>query len=300
MNPHSMNRLHPSWPGQKEDAAPAAADRRLGALIRDAGDLSDEQIEQVVAYQRKSGTRFGEAAVALRLLDRNDVLQALSRQFQYAAGFVGRESSVELVAAADPFGDQADAFRELRSRLLLEVLGDRPNCALAVVSPDIGDGKTYLSSNLAVAFSQLGERTLLIDADLRTPRQHKLLGMPHGPGLSSVLAGAAQAVDVVQPVPGLPSLYVLPAGAVPPNPLELLQRRAFGALVQEMLLKYEHVVLDTPAAIRGADSRVVAWQCGAAIVVARRGESRMEPLEGLLGALSRGPARIAGIVLNEH
>lgn len=274
--------------------------RGIGSLMREACGLSDKQVQHIAGYQRASGMRFGEAAVALGMVQRKDVVEALSRQFRYAPGFGARQADGELVMAVDPFSDQADAFRELRSRLLLEVLGERWRCALAVVSPDVGDGKTYLAANLAVAFSQLGERTLLIDADIRTPRLHRLLAVEHSAGVSSVLAGFAEASRAVQPVAGLPGLYLLPAGGVPPNPLELLQRPALGALVLEMLQKFKHVVLDTPAGVRGADARVIAARCGAAIAVARRGRSRMDVLEGLLTALARGSTRIAGVVLNEH
>src|SRR6185295_10586679 len=100
-----------------------------------ARELSDEQIEQIAAYSRERRIRFGEAAVALRLADRKDVLEALSQQFQYTTGFAGRDANSELVMVADPFSDQADAIRELRSRLLLEVLGERPHGAIAIVSP---------------------------------------------------------------------------------------------------------------------------------------------------------------------
>jgi chain length determinant protein tyrosine kinase EpsG len=276
--------------------------RSIGGLLQEACALSDHQIEQIVAHQRRCGLRFGEAAVALRLVDRNDVVHALSRQFEYAFAFDGDEDKApsELVAAEDPFGDQAEAFRELRSRLQLEVLDERRRCALAVVSPEVGDGKSYLSANLAVALSQLGERTLLIDADLRAPRQHQLIGVWARAGLSSVLGGFAGANEALYPVPGLPSLFVLPAGAVPPNPLELLQRPAFEELIREMLERFEHVVIDTSAAARGADSRVVAARSGAAIVVARWGRSRMAALEGLVGSIARGPAKIAGVVMNAH
>ena len=285
--------------GQAEASSTSA--RRIGDLLRDTRELSDTQIDLILACQRKHGMRFGEAAVALRLMDRNDVLEALSRQFQYTPGFVGREGSAELVAAADPFGDQAEAFRELRSRLMVEVLGEGSPTALAVVSPSPGDGKTYLAANLAVSFSQLGERTLLIDADVRTPRQHALLDVKHnGTGLSNVLAGFSKASELVHPVPGLPNLFLAPAGAMPPNPLELLQRPRFTSLVREMVEEFDHVVVDTPAASRGADSRIIAARCGTTLVVARRGRSRMDALEGLLGALARGPARIAGVVMNEH
>lgn len=274
--------------------------RRIGSLMRDARELTDAEIDRILAYQKKSGMRFGEAAVALRLAERQDVIEALSRQFQYTTGFAGREMSSELSAAVDPFGDQAEAFRELRTRLLLEVLTENSRAALTVVSPDIGDGKTYLAANLAVAFSQLGERTLLIDGDIRTPRLHRLLRVDPSAGLTNVLAGLADASDLVYPVAGLPDLYLLAAGTVPPNPLELLQRPAFGALVRDVLERFDHVIVDTPAAIRGADSRVIAARCGAALVVARPDRSAMGPLEGFVASLERGPARIAGVVLNEH
>jgi chain length determinant protein tyrosine kinase EpsG len=273
--------------------------RRIGTLIRDARALSDSQINQILAYQRERGIRFGEAAVALRLVERADVVEALSRQFHYTAGFAGRDLSSELVAAADPFGEQAEAFRELRSRLLLEVIGER-SCAVAIVSPDSGDGKTYMAANLAVAFSQLGEDTVLVDADIRTPRQHRLFDVGEGPGLTNVLAGFADVSSVVHEVPGLAHLHVLPAGAVPPNPVELLQRPTFTAVIGELLQRFQHVIVDTPAAIRGADARIIAARCGVALVLARRNRSRMEPLEGLLGALARGSATLAGVVMNEH
>ena len=273
----------------------------IGELLSDACGLGQQQIEQIVAYARRSGMRFGEAAVALRLVDRKDVLEALYQQFQYTPGFPGQRGKTELVAAADRFSEQAEAFRELRSRLLIEVMRDGPRCALAIVSPDAGDGKTYLAANLAVSFSQLGERTLLIDADVRTPRQHQVLGVPqNGVGLSSVLAGFSDAAALVHEVAGLPHLYFVPAGHIPPNPVELMQRPRFGQLVRELLEEFEHVIVDTPEAIRGPDARVIAARCGAALVVARKSRSRLAPLEGLLGALARGPAQIAGVVVNEH
>jgi protein-tyrosine kinase len=282
-----------------EHGLDAARHRPIGSFIRDARELDERQVDRILAYQRERGLRFGEAAVALRLADQADVIEALSQQFHYTSGFAGREANAELVTAADPFSDQADAFRELRSRLLLEVPDEGARRATAIVSADSGDGKTYLAANLAVAFSQLGARTLLIDADIRTPRQHRLFGVD-GAGLSSVLAGFADAAEAVRPVPRLPSLYLLPSGAVPPNPLELLQRRPFGRLMSEMRQKFEHIIVDTPAAIRGADARVIAAQCGTALVVGRKGRSGMAPLAGLLEALSRARVGLAGVVMNEH
>jgi len=193
----------------------------IGHLLSNISRLSELQIEQILAHQRRTGLRFGEAAVALRMVGRKEVLEALYQQFQYTPGFANQEGRTELVAATDRFGEQAEAFRELRSRLMLEVMRDGPRCALAVVSPDVGDGKTYLAANLALSFSQLGERTLLMDCDVRTPRQHQVLGIKqNGAGLTSVLAGFSDADELVHEVPGLRHLYFAPAGPIP-QPIEI-------------------------------------------------------------------------------
>jgi protein-tyrosine kinase len=277
-------------------------DRSIGELIREARGLSEQQIEEVLAYQRQHGLRFGEAVVALKLASSDDVLRALSQQYHYdytPALSLGEKSS-ELIVATNPFSDEAEAFRDLRSQLMMGVLSEeQPRRALAILSPDIGDGKTYIAANMAIAFSQLGGRTLLVDADMRTPRQHVLFDADHTSGLSTILSGRAEN-GVVQQVKNLPSLYVMPVGAVPPNPMELVQRPAFGLLLHELLSKFDHVLVDTPAAVHGADARVIAAHAGAALVVGRKGRSRMAAMEGLLKKLGKSPVAIAGVVMNEY
>jgi protein-tyrosine kinase len=284
-----------------EDANTAVLDRSIGDLIREARRLNDEQIEQILLYQREHGVRFGEAAVALQLASSDDVVWALAQQFHYPYAPSERHNNAELVVASNPFSEEAEAFRELRSQLLMGALApDQPRRALAVVSPNVGDGKTYLAANMAVTFSQLGGRTLLVDADMRTPRQQDVFGIGNTmSGLSGILSGRAEQ-NVIQQVPDLPSLYVLPVGAVPPNPLELVQRPAFGLLIHELLSKFDHVVVDTPAAAHGADARVVAAKCGAALVVGRKDRSRINAMSALLHSLSKGPVKIAGVVMNEN
>lgn len=272
--------------------------RLLGAYLRDAGKLGPEDITRVIACQEERGLRFGEAAVALRLVAEADVRAALAAQFDYPFGVEG--VSPELVLAADPYGPQAEAFRELRSRLLLEALPESAPLALAVLSAQEGDGRTYVAANLALAFSQLGTRTLLVDADLRGARLDRLLGAACGTGLSHVLAGFADATDAVQRVSGLGNLWFMPAGALPPNPAELLQRPAFEALLDGLKQKYDRIVLDTSAASRGPDCRGVAARCTASLLVARRNASRLDELRRLVQALERGPAKIAGVVMNER
>jgi protein-tyrosine kinase len=228
----------------------------------------------------------------------HDEPAALPGQSDHAVAAGGMER--ELAVLADPFGAQAEAFRELRSRLLLEALPESAPFTLAVLSAQAGDGRSYVAANLAAAFSQLGARTLLIDADLRGARLDRLLGVPGRAGLSNVLAGFAQHEEAVHGVSRLDNLWLMPAGPLPPNPAELLQRPAFEALVSAMREKFEHVVIDTAPASRGADGRIVAARCTASILVARRHATRMDALARLVEALERGPARLAGVVMNER
>jgi protein-tyrosine kinase len=276
-------------------------DRSIGDYIRQARQLSDAQIEEILVHQRERGLRFGEAAIALRLASGEDVLWALSQQFHYPyAPGDGRRFNPELVAAVDPFDDQTEAIRGIRSQLMLGVMApDQPHRAVAVTSPNVGDGKSFFAANLAIAFSQLSTRTLLIDADMRTPRLHQMFAVPSAIGLSSILAGRTEASAIHQ-VAELPSLFVLPVGTLPPNPLELLQRPSFGLLLQELLTKFDHIVVDTPASTHGADARVIAARCGVAMVVGRRGTSRMKSMNALIHELTRGSIRFAGVVINEH
>lgn len=277
-------------------------EQSIGEIIRQANNLSPEQIEQILGYQRENGVRFGEAAVALGLANSDDVLWALAQQFHYPYANEGRTNlNTELIVATRPFSEQAEAFRSIRSHLIMKMYSDEgPRHALAVLSPESGDGKTFFAANLAVAFSQLPGRTLLIDADMRNPRLHELFGVEHrGGGLSAVLSGRA-ATNVIQSVRDLGNLFVLPVGATPPNPLELLERPAFELLIRELRTKFDRIIVDTPAASNGADSAVVAAKCGAALLLARRNHSSVDAMQNLVSTVSMGPTRIVGTILNEY
>jgi chain length determinant protein tyrosine kinase EpsG len=283
------------------DEATSVHDRAIGSILAESKRLTPAQVDQVLAYQHAKGLRFGEAAVALRLVTDDDVLFALSRQFHYPyAPEERRDLSRELIAAVQPFSPQAEAFRAIRSQLMMRLfVGDEPRRALAVLSPDRGDGKTFFAANLAVTLAQLGGRTLLVDADLRSPRQHEVFGLKGRAGLSAVLSGR-QEPNAIHQVPDLPSLFVLPVGVTPPNPLELVERPAFRRLLRELLLKFDHVIVDTPAASCGSDAGVIAARCGAALVVARKHQSRLNALQDLVSAIGDGSASLAGVVINEY
>lgn len=285
------------------DTHQATNDRSIGSIIAETRNLSAEQVERVLAYQRQHHVRFGEAAVALGLASADDVMFALAQQFHYPyAAEERRKGSPELVALNEPFSTKAESFRAIRSQLMMRLYSPDATThprAIAVVSTQSGDGKTFLAANLAVALAQLGGRTLLVDADMRGPRQHEVFGLPNNAGLSGILSGRAES-QVIQQVQGVPSLFVLPVGAVPPNPLELVERPAFGLLMRELLSKFDHVVVDTPAACFGSDCAVIASRCGAHLLVARKDVSGVEELSELSAMLGQGNSVALGAVVNEY
>lgn len=275
-------------------------DRPIGDLIRDARNLSAAEVEKVLSYQRQHGVRFGEAAVTLGLASPDDVLNALAQQFHYPlANAERRIASPELITLLQPFSIQAEAVRAVRSQVTMR--WNRPDSArqaLAVISPANGDGKTYFAANLAVSLAQLGGRTLIVDADLRSPRQHEVFKVNNAAGLSTLLSGRAES-QVIQAVDGVSGLFVLPSGPIPPNPLELVERPAFGLLVRELTTKFDHVVIDTAAASMGADACVVAAKCGAALVLTRKNENKVAALQDLVASLSGSSVQLLGAIVNE-
>jgi protein-tyrosine kinase len=288
-------------PGVADNPDTVQQERSIGDIIAELRHLNAEQVERVLAHQRSNSLRFGESAVALGLATREDVLFALSQQFHYPyAPEEQRKASPELVALNEPFSPRAESFRALRSQLMMRVFAEgEVHPAVAVISPEGGDGRTYCAANLAVALAQLGGRTLLVDADMRSPRLHELFRLKNQSGLSGILSGRADK-QVIQQVPGIASLFVLPVGTTPPNPLELVERQAFGLLMRELMSKFDHVVVDTPAASQGADASVIAARCGAALVIARRNVARVSALDELVSSLSGSPARLVGAVMNDH
>ncbi len=300
-----MVHLKEAGNGQGEGAAkalePVAADRSIGDILAEFRQLSAEQVEKVLEHQREHGLRFGEAAVALGFASQDDVLYALAQQFHYPyAPEEEKQVSAELVMLREPFGPRAEAFRALRSQISMRIWADAERKALAVISPSQGDGKTYTAANLALSLAQLGGgRTLLVDADLRNSRLHELFGLEtRGSGLSAILSGRGDSRSI-QPIARVPGLFVLPAGTTPPNPLELVERSAFALLMRELTEKFDHVIVDSPAAEHGADAGVIAARCGAALLVARKDNSRVRALQDLVGSFAGGSVQMAGVVLNE-
>ena len=271
----------------------------IGAILVDSGKLTIEAAERILRLQKEQGLLFGDAALQLGLLTNEDIQFALARQYDYPYLLKGDgEVSSELVAAFQPFSPQVEALRALRSQLMLRwFTGQQERRALAIVSPARGEGRSYLAANLAVVFSQLGEHTLLIDADMRSPRQHALFGLENRTGLSSIIGRGE--VSNIHRIPSFKDLSLLTAGPQPPNPQELLGRPPFAKLLAELAAEFDVVIIDTPATDEYGDARAIAVRAGGALMVARKKETRVADLREIVKQLTQSGVAVVGSVLNE-
>jgi receptor protein-tyrosine kinase len=272
----------------------------IGAILVDSGRLRPEDAETVLRLQRERGLRFGDAAIELGFVSVSDIQQALSCQYDYPYLQSGdTRVSETVIAAFQPFNRVVEQLRVLRSQLMLRWYDPLAECkTLAVVSPAQGEGRSFTAANLAVVFSQLGEHTLLIDADLRNPRQHALFHLPNQLGLSAVLSDRCSLDQAITRVDGLRSLSVLPAGPKPPNPQELLARSTFGTLLNHVQSQFDIVIIDTPAGKDNADAQTVAARCKGALVIARKDTSTARSMQHTVHALQQSGVRVVGAVMN--
>lgn len=298
MNPASVvpQRELPSPPG----AARAPADVRIGQILFTRQLMSAAQIARVLEEQAASRLRFGEVAVRLGFVASRDVEDVLALQFGYTA----IEPSTtqlpgKLFAAFQPASPFAESLRGLRSHLMMRWFDGTPGqSALAITSVDRGDGKSFIAANLGVVFAQLGESTLIIDADLRHPTQHAIFGVHNRMGLSGLLSRRA-GLEEIAAVPAIENLSVLPSGPLPPNPQELLGRPEFSRLLNELSGLYDVVLIDTPSAQQSSDSHVIALRAGAALLVGRKNRTKSTEIAQLASIMANSGIQILGSTLNE-
>jgi len=203
-----------------------------------------------------------------------------------------------LVGMHQPQGRQTEALRELRSQLILRWFKDGRS-TLAVAGARKGDGCSVIAANLAIVLAQLGERTLLIDANFRNPCQHELFALRPEAGLADLLRGRDVYDEALTAVPSLEHLRVLCSGAVPANPQELLSRASFIYVLKTMAEKYRAIVIDTPPALRFADAQIVAARAQGCLLITRRHRTRLADVEEVKGRLEPTGAQLLGAVINE-
>ena len=211
----------------------------------------------------------------------------------------GEVVSGQLAAAHAPFGAKVEMLRSVRSKLAQRWFDSDPaHKALAIVSANRHEGRSFIAANLAVVFSQSERRTLLIDGDLHNPMLHRLFDIPHGPGLSELLSGQTGS-EMIRPIARLPFLHVLSAGTAQSNAADLLARPPFVRLLREAAANYDCILVDTPAAADCADAQTIAAATGAALVVALKNATRVAQMRGLTNSLADVGAVVVGSLLNE-
>ncbi|WP_245736644.1 polysaccharide biosynthesis tyrosine autokinase [Micromonospora pattaloongensis] len=191
---------------------------------------------------------------------------------------------------------RAEAVRKLRTNLRFVNLGEAVQ-VIAVTSAMQSEGKSTMACNLSIALAEAGWRVLLVDADLRRPHVAEYMGMEAGVGLTDVLIGEVAVEDVLQPWGDVP-LSVLPSGALPPNPSELLGSAAMAELLTTLKGHADIVVVDTAPLTSVTDGAVIAAQCDGALLVTRRGKTTASQVAAATTALRAAGARILGAVLN--
>jgi chain length determinant protein tyrosine kinase EpsG len=274
-------------------------DASIGRLLLDMGRITPEDAERVLRLQKEESLRFGDAALKLGLITEADILQVLSLQFDYPYLQPGHGNfDPELVAAYQPFSSQVEGLRALRSQLILRWFGEGQK-SLALVSANAGEGCSHLAANLAVVFSQLGEHTLLVDTNLREPRQHKIFNLNETRGLSDILVGRA-GMEVMTRVESLVDLTVLGAGTIPPNPQELLSRSSFTDFMNQAIGGFDVIIVDTAPAASTSDAQSIAARCGGVLLVSRLNQTRLAEIASIRDQITVTGARIVGAVVNDY
>ena len=202
-----------------------------------------------------------------------------------------------LTTLSSPKSQFTEAFRALRTSLLLSTAGKLPKVML-LTSATPSEGKTTVSTNLACVFAQRDVRVLLIDADLRRPTVHHRLGLNGKIGLTSVLTGSHTLEQAVQRVPEIPTLDILVSGPVPPFPTEMLSSDTMAELIEKCRGIYTHILIDSPPLLSVTDGIILARDSDAVVLIVRHGKSNKHTIRRARDLLMRAGIHITGIALN--
>ena len=211
----------------------------------------------------------------------------------------GHEKRIELVAQHLPKSQMSEAFRALRTSILLSQ-AERPPQVVLVTSALPREGKTTAAANLAVTLAQLGDRTALVDADLRKPGIGRLLNLGGGKyaGLSSYLAGVSSLDLISVPHPSIPNLVAIPTGPLPPNPADLLSSQKLVDAIAELRTKFRFIVIDSPPVMAATDAVILSVQVDGVLLVVRSGDTPKEAFTRTRDLLASVKSRVLGVVLN--
>ncbi len=258
------------------------------ALINDYFDNSvkmPDEVEQLVSLP------------ALGIIPSVISVGSQSRRALPAAGLQARQNSSDLATVNQPQSIVSEAYRALRTSILLSTSKHPPQTIL-ITSGQPREGKTTTALNLAITLAQRGDRVVLIDSDLRRPRVHRAFQLNNDQGLSTYLTGAVGLDNLPRAVRHIPNLFAIPSGPPPPNPAELLSSEPMLSLFMELRRQFDFIVLDSPPAITVADSMILASHADGVILVVHGGVTTRECLRHARKLMGSVSAKMIGVVLN--
>lgn len=205
--------------------------------------------------------------------------------------------SKDLHIHREPKSHIAECTRAVRTNLLF-MSPDKPLKRMLVTSSGPQEGKSTTAINLAIAMAQSGQKVLIIDTDMRRPRQHKAFGVPNDVGVSSLVVGEGKLEEAIKTTE-VPGVFLLPCGPVPPNPAELLHTKAFGELLETLDGKFDRIILDSPPVGAVADAVVLATQVNGVVMVLKAAVTNRDVARRTVRALNDVKAMMLGAVLND-
>jgi chain length determinant protein tyrosine kinase EpsG len=265
----------------------------IGLILLESGKINPQDADRIIKAQQEYNLRFGDAAVKLGLVSQDDILHAVSQQFSYSS-LSSENSSVEreVYAAFTNNANELEQLRTLRSQLSLRWFSN--HTSLVITSARSDTGVSNVVANLAVMFSRLGQKTLIIDADLRGPRQHSLFKIPNKTGLTDILAERSD-FSAINTVEELSNLSVLTSGTDAPNPLELLSKTEFWGDIEK---DFDVILIDSPPAMECADAQTISSKVKGCLVVTKTNYTRLSDVKDVQEQMEIAGADIVGAVIN--
>jgi len=210
-----------------------------------------------------------------------------------------KAGSTDLYVLAHPRSSVAECCRAIRTNILF-MTPDTPPTSLLITSAGPREGKTTTAVNLAITMAQSGLKTLIIDTDMRRPRLHKAFGLPSTPdGISRAILGECEVMSVVRET-GIPNLWLLPCGALPPNPAELLHAARFKVIKEELHRHFDRLIFDSPPVGAVTDAAILSRMTSGTVLVAKSGATSKDTLALLAKRLfADGSVNVLGCILND-
>lgn len=208
----------------------------------------------------------------------------------------GASYPVELITYGHPKSMLSEAYRSIRTSILLSS-SEKPPKKITITSPNPSEGKTTTVINTAIALSQTGAQVLIIDADMRKPKVHRIFNHENGRGLSNFLSGHGDLESIVEESE-VPNLFYIPSGPIPPNPSELLGSNLFKNMLESLEARFDHILLDSPPVLGFADAIILSTSVNGVILTVLGGKTPRETLQRAKEALQQVNAKILGVVIN--